>query len=151
VRLTKYLILFLVLSFQTGLTQSDNMFIDSLLFRLESAPSNEKIDVLNDISRAYWQVSLEHSRKYAGEALKIAKDLDDKSGIADAYNRLGNAEYLMANYQEAIEHYKRSLRLRLDIDDKPGILGSYNNLYLVHDILGNRKEALMILLRKPIS
>ena len=141
VRLTKYLILFIALSLQTGLAQSDNKFIDSLLFRLESAPANEKINVLNDISRAYWQVSLDHSLKYAGEALKLAMDLDNKSGIADAYNRLGNAEYLMANYNEAIEHYKISLRLRLDIDDRPGILGSYNNLYLVHDISGNRKEA----------
>lgn len=120
---------------------ADNSTIDSLRQRLEEAHGIYRVAILNDISRAYWNVSLDMSLEYAREALELAEYYDDKKEIADALNRLGNAEYLNTNYDEAIIHYLRSLELRLNVNDSSGILGSYNNLYLAHDVLGNKDLA----------
>jgi signal transduction histidine kinase len=114
---------------------------DSLRQQLKYATASERINILNDLSRAYWSESLDKSISYALEALSGAEYLNDKKGKSDALNRLGNAEYLRHNYSEAIAYYTRSLDTRLSIDDQQGVLASYNNLYLAHNLLGNSKTA----------
>ncbi len=124
--------------------------IDSLRQKLDQALVEEKISILNDISMAYWHISLDHSVEYASEALELAINLNDKKGTADALNRLGNAEYLRTNYHDALDHYNHSLEIRLDIDDQEGILGSYNNLFLVHDQMG-KKDISVHFLQKALE
>jgi len=128
----------------TTVIAADNT-IDSLLNLLRRVPDADKVEIYNDISRAYWPVSLEESTGYAMRALDLAKMLGDQKGMADALNRLGNAEYLRNNYNEALAYYTRSLDIRTIIDDTYGILGSLNNMYLLHNVMGNRDEAVKYL------
>lgn len=116
--------------------------IDTLQKRLEEASSQEKVYILNELSREYWYISLDQSLDYANQALELAIFLDDKQGTADALNRMGNVAYLMSSYQEAHDYYMQSLNLRLEIGDTEGTLGSYNNLYLIYDFWGDREKAL---------
>jgi signal transduction histidine kinase/Tfp pilus assembly protein PilF len=139
--ITRNIVFFLILLIHSAPVRSGNATIDSLRQTLLNLPAIEKIGVLNDISKAYWSVSLDNSIIYATEALILAESLGDKKGMADAINRIGNARYLGTEYDEAIINYTRSLEIRMDISDLKGILGSYNNLYLVNDLLGNKEIA----------
>ena len=116
---------------------AESPLIDSLKLQLKFAPTGEKIDIMNNISRAYWFESPDSSGWYANEALNLAESLNDVKGMADALNRLGNAEYLKNNYSEAISLYTRSLDKRISINDLEGVSGSYYNLYLVYHTIGN--------------
>jgi signal transduction histidine kinase len=132
---------FIILLIHSAQAHSESVNIDSLKQALLNVPAIERIGVLNEISKAYWSVSLDNSILYATEALIIAESLGDKKGMADAINRIGNARYLQTEYDEAIINYRRSLEIRMDISDLEGILGSYNNLYLVNDLVGNKEIA----------
>lgn len=140
-RVKEFAAIILIFLIQAGETGARERTIDSLKSILEKATPIEKISIMNDLSRAYWSVSTDKSTEYAKEALEMARLHNDKAGIAESFNRLGNAEYLKTNYTEALDYYSRSIEIRLEIGDKQGMLGSYNNLYLVHNIMGNHDAA----------
>jgi signal transduction histidine kinase/Tfp pilus assembly protein PilF len=116
--------------------------IDSLLNLLPVSPDMKKIEILNDVSRLHWGISLEKSAEYAAEALQIAEEIKSRKGIADALNRLGNAEYYLSNYEKARNHYIRSLRIREEIEDYEGIIASSNNLAVLFYASGNTDKSL---------
>lgn len=140
-KISKYIVVFFILSIHLVQIHAEQDTVDSLRLILKDARDSEKVNLLNEISRACWSVSLELSLEYAQEALSLAESLKDLKGIADALNRLGNAEYLGVNYQDAHEYYLRSLEIRRTIGDNEGIMGSLNNLYLVNDITGHKETA----------
>lgn len=137
---TRHIAVFLFFIFQALQVYATESMLDSLINKLDEADASDRVDLLNDISREYWSVSLEKSHSYALKALELATGLNDTARIANAMNRLGNAYYLNGNYQEALNHYNKSLEKRLGINDYDGTLGSYNNLYLLHDRLGNKEK-----------
>ncbi len=112
--------------------------IDSLEALLVYVTGDERIDILNEISRAYWNVSLEKSREYADEALSLAIRENNQKGIADALNRIGNVKYLSGDHEESLDYYTRSLEIREEIGDIDGIIASHNNLSMVYSMLGMR-------------
>lgn len=112
--------------------------IDSLEVLLTDLPEHKKTDVLNELSRAYWGISLEESERYAVEALDLARIYGDQKGIADAFNRIGNVKHLSGEIEESLEYYTRSLEIREEIGDFEGILASHNNLSIVYSLLGMR-------------
>lgn len=144
-KFTRHIIALFILFSPGGKILADENIIDSLRQQLSLTADSNKIEILNDLSRAYWSISLDSSLKYAQNALEIAELYNNIKGIANAFNRMGNAEYLMSNYPRALEHYTRSLELRLEIDDPEGLLGSYNNLYLLNNMLGNKDTAIYYL------
>lgn len=139
--ITRYIVLFIILSAHLIPARGETATIDSLRQALLKVPVTERIGILNDLSKAYWSVSLDNSLRYAREAQILSESLGDKKGMADALNRIGNARYLRTEYDEALVYYHRSLDIRMEISDLKGILVSYNNLYLVNDILGNNETA----------
>jgi signal transduction histidine kinase len=139
--LYKYLlVLILVLPGASGLQA--RTVADSLRRLLPQVPYAERVDILNQLSRAYWNESIEKSIEYASQALEIARNTENSKGIADALNRLGNAEYMRGNHPEAIDFYFRSLAVRLEIGDYRGTLGSYYNLYLAYNNSGQPATAI---------
>lgn len=133
-----FLVFFMVL---TSLSAQQNL-IDSLEAHLPHSSDLKKIDILNDISKAYWAISLEKSKEYAKQALDLAEKIRSRKGMADAYNRLGNVEHYIINSENALDYYRRSLDIRLDIEDYKGIISSYNNLAVVYNVLGNNDKTL---------
>jgi signal transduction histidine kinase/Tfp pilus assembly protein PilF len=135
-------LLSLVFFFTITLANAQQHVADSLEARLPHVPDLRKIEILNDISRAYWSVSLEKSREYANEALRLAEKIKSRKGMADAYNRLGNVEYYKTEYNKALEFYLLSTDIRLEIEDYPGIIASYNNLAIIYNVFGDIQETL---------
>lgn len=135
-------LLSLVFFFAITVVSAQQHIADSLEASLPHVPDLKKIEILNDISRAYWSVSLEKSREYANEALKLAEKIKSRKGMADAYNRLANVEYFQIEYKKALELYLLSLEIRLEIEDYPGMIASYNNLAIIQNVLGNVHKSL---------
>ncbi|MEE4197596.1 MAG: tetratricopeptide repeat protein [Bacteroidales bacterium] len=127
--LTCLLLLIQIASF----SQDTRQVIDSLMIELKEADENEQIDILNDISRNYWNYSLDSSLFFANEALDIAHILDDRKGISDAYNRIGNVYYFQGEYEVSREFYQKSVKLKKEINDLKGVLGIYNNLAILYN------------------
>ena len=74
-------LLSLVFFFAITVVSAQQHIADSLEASLPHVPDLKKIEILNDISRAYWSVSLEKSREYANEALKLAEKIKSRKGM----------------------------------------------------------------------
>ncbi|MCK5028555.1 MAG: tetratricopeptide repeat protein [Bacteroidales bacterium] len=108
-------------------SQNERKVIDSLLNVLENTEEKQKIDILNELSLKYWNFSLDSSLYFANEALNIAHIVQDKKGISDAYNRIGNVYSFQNENELALEFYQKCLDIRLELEDSKGISNVYNN------------------------
>ena len=117
----------LIISFISN-AQDQRKTIDSLFLQLEKADDQNKIEILNNISRSYWNISLDSSLYFANEALNLGHIHEDKNGIADSYNRIGNVYSFQGESELALEYYNKCLKLRLDINDSQGITNIYHNI-----------------------
>jgi pentatricopeptide repeat protein len=141
----KYIITFIVLcviSQGTIKSQNDRHIIDSLILKLKTVPEIEKITILNDLSKLYWNYSLDSSFYYANEALSLAHIVQDKKGLSDSYNRIANVYYFQGLYDKSMEFYQKSLTARKQTDDYVGIASIYNNMAVLYSNQGEFEKAL---------
>jgi signal transduction histidine kinase len=136
----RLLFYFFLVSF--GVLQAQQRVADSLEALIPLSSDLRKIELLNEISKAYWRVSLEKSKNYAQQALVLAEKIRSRKGIADSYNRLGNVEYYSFNYDKSLEYFDITLRIRSEIEDYEGLINSHNNIAVVNSVLGNITLAL---------
>ncbi len=127
------LTIFLFVLFQsTVVAQDDRRIIDSLVHELRNVTENEKIAILNELSKLYWNYSLDSSFYYANEALSLAHIVQDKKGLSDSYNRIANVYYFQGKHEKALEFYEKSLVIRKQTDDINGIASIYNNMAILY-------------------
>jgi len=139
----KWIILptFLVL-LQSGSSFAQSAIIDSLNMNLTHANDTEKIDILIELSSQIQNVSYQRSIDYVTEAKKIAVNLGDQKGIADAINRLGVIYTIDEKYQEAKDCFLEAMKIREIINYPEGLASSYHNLGLVYYHLSKYDESL---------
>jgi len=65
------------------------------------------------------QGNYKNSIEYYVRVLKIREELNEKLGIADAYNNIGALYEKQEAYEEAVKNYQKALVLYVAIDDKP--------------------------------
>jgi len=82
--------------------------------------------------------ALDHYRR----SLKLARQLNDKAGIARTYNNIAIIYMEQGNYPQALDHYRRSLKLKRQLNDKAGIARIYNNIAIIYYEQGNYPKAL---------
>jgi CHAT domain-containing protein/Tfp pilus assembly protein PilF len=78
----------------------------------------------------------------AKESVAIHERLHDDVGLAEAWNRAGNAEWWLNNLQSALDAFHRALALSTDAQDRLGQARAWNNLANVHKNLGELETAL---------
>ncbi|MFC2096135.1 tetratricopeptide repeat protein [Bacteroidota bacterium] len=126
-----------------GFTQNERHAIDSLLNELERADEKAKIGILNNLSRNYWNYSLDSSLYFANEALNLAHIVQDKAGLGDAYNRIGNVYSFQNEKELALEFYQKCLDIRLEIDDSQGLTNIYHNIAYEYRSQNNSLQAII--------
>lgn len=137
----RYLLLlgFLVLSLR-AYTQTDK--ITAVKSQLEaSSDSKEQVRLLCELSRLHFNTSISSSLAYANEAIQLAEQVKDESGLALAYNTTGIAYDKAGDYNNAAEYYYKSLRLREALKDSTGLSASYNNVGSIYNIQGDFEKA----------
>jgi len=141
----RYILAFLivlVLSQNSIVAQNNRQIIDSLVLELKIVPENEKIEILNELSKLYWNYSLDSSFYYANEALSIAHIIQDKVGLSNSYNRIANVYFFQGQYEKAMEFYQKSLTARKETNDQVGIANVYNNMAMLYSNQGEHEKAL---------
>ncbi|MFP4047286.1 MAG: tetratricopeptide repeat protein [Bacteroidales bacterium] len=114
---------------------------DSLQKELEDVQGKTRIEILNELSKAYWNISLDSGLIYAQEAREQAEELNDKGSLSDALNRIGNVYYLMGDYEKALEKYHECLGLRKMLNDGERLKQIYNNLGVFYSSKGDYRMA----------
>lgn len=79
--------------------------------------------------------------KYS-QALKISKELGNKSTIAATLHQLGRIDQDQGNYEEAVKKYNESLKIKEELGDKSGIAITLHQLGRVGEDNGKYIEAL---------
>jgi hypothetical protein len=102
--------------------------IDSIKALLAAAKERMRIDLLNEISYAYYNTQMDSSRAYATLALKDAQILKYSTGIATALVYLSQAALISHDNKTAKEY---ALRTR----DEAQKTNEYRSLYIAYEML----------------
>lgn len=117
--------------------------IDSLKLELENATSTiNKIDLLNELSAEFNRTDLVRTKEYAQQALELAKSIDYKKGIADAYRSISSVETSFGNDLKAIEISEKALKLAEELKDDVLISTLTNDLGILYIYLNKYDLAL---------
>jgi signal transduction histidine kinase len=134
------LLLFTAVCFSLSAQDSN---VDSLLNVINTTKVDTlKLNALLDLSIAFQESNFEKSVAYGKDALIWAEKINNKKGIAQAYNSIANANSVQSNFSECIAYHQKALIIRTEIGDSYGIAASNNNLGNAYSDLGNFDKAL---------
>ncbi len=108
--------------------------IDSLLAELPKAKGDtNEVNLLKDLSYAYYTINPDKGIEYGEQGLKLAKDIDWKKYEADFYNRLAINNTVKSNYLKALEYFSKALKIYEELGKKKEravILGNMGVVYM---------------------
>lgn len=87
------------------------------------------------------------SKKFLEKALALRLLLQDETGLAEVYHKLGNTALYTGNYTDAIDQYNHAIELRQKLNDENGLADVYTNLGIVLGYQGNYTHSLKYHLR----
>jgi signal transduction histidine kinase len=102
----------------------------------------EKVEILNQLSRAHLNLSPHKALDYGKQALELTIKLKSKKDTADSTDNIGRIYYYLDDYDKSIEYFINSLKIREKIGNKKGICQSYNNIGVVYLNIPNYDKAL---------
>ncbi len=98
----KYLIILFIFFIYSNLLFSQTK-IDSLESQLEKATGIEKVDILNELGKAYWNESPQKAVEYGNQALELSQKLDYIKGEAQALKNIGIGYYYFIKMEKLLE------------------------------------------------
>ncbi len=101
-----------------------------------------KVNILFELSKAYWYNNFEKSIEYANQSLQLAEQISYKRGIIHAYYTMGVINYIKGNYVQGLIQSKKSLTLAEELKDQQGIADAYINIGNITMAQGSYPEAL---------
>jgi tetratricopeptide (TPR) repeat protein len=116
--------------------------IDSLKQALTTAKGDLMVKTLNELFRAYQESDPVIAVGYAREALALASEIEDKKGMAAAYNNLGISYRMQGALDRSLEYYLRSLRLYSELQNKEGIGTTKNNIATIYSLKKDYGQAM---------
>ena len=136
----------LVLLFFTTLnfiSYSQSRKLDSLLVVVKKVQDTQQVNVLNEISQQYQDISdYDRAINYAIQAQQYAKEIDFKNGIANSYNNIAYTYYCTGRYDKALEFFSRNVKIEKENGDQNGLSSSYNGLGAIYMSQGDFITAL---------
>ncbi len=135
----KLLLLVAILSFSTLTFSQSNT--DSLLNALTTSTGAAKVKNLNELFRAYLNSDPVKAAEYAQLALDLAVEIDDKRGMAAAYNNLGISYRNYGALDNALEYYLKSQEAYEAIQNKQGTAVIKNNIGNLYSSMGDFTKA----------
>jgi tetratricopeptide (TPR) repeat protein len=115
---------------------------DSLKRRAETMNGHEKLKALLAVTKIYMTRSPDSCMKYGAMAVKVAKELHDKTGEALADKRMGYSWYLKGDYPESIRYYERAFGIYMGNRDFPGAAEISNLCGDSYNQTGNYRKAM---------
>ena len=137
----KYLIILFIFLICTNLLISQ-IKIDSLKTQLEKASGEQKVEILNKLAKAYWDLAPNQSLEYSNQALKLSEKLKYNKGKALSLLNIGIGYTDLSNYDTALEYLLKSLKILKELGEDKYIASSLNNIGAVYYYLGNYSKTL---------
>ncbi|MBU0488709.1 MAG: tetratricopeptide repeat protein [Bacteroidetes bacterium] len=120
-----------------------NRKLDSLKAELQiSVEDTNRVNLLNEIFKAYYSSEPLTAVEYEKEALKLSRKLKFQNGESKALNNIGVVYYFLGNYKDALNYYEQSLAFDFRNHDKPGLAKSLGNIGSAYFKLGDYEKAL---------
>lgn len=88
----------------------------------------ERIDILNGLSRAYSEISLTSAEQFANDALRLSQPIGYQKGIATAHNNLGVYTAIQGQYTVSMDYFVKALAIREQLKDVIGVSRTLNNI-----------------------
>lgn len=127
-----FFLYFILLLPSASLSQDNPNNIDSLKQALYKETGKEQVNLLNNISRAYWNINFDSSLVYAKKALAYSNKIRFDEGISNAYNRIGNVWYFREKHDSALHYYQKALTLRKELKKPASVASIYNNIAILY-------------------
>ena len=121
---------------------SSSLHIDSLENLLKPLDGAEKLAVLIELSTSIQATSLEKSRNYAQEALKLSITLNDKKASAQALTQLSYVYLFLERMDSALVNARKALKLYEELGDTDGIVDINNRYAYLYLKLGSYDKAM---------
>lgn len=131
------LLLFSVLSSIVALAQTD-----SLERSLATAKGDQRVKALNELFRSNFNSEPVKAIGFARQALTLATEIDDRKGMAAAYNNLGVAYKSQGALDKSLEYYLRALSIYDNIKNKDGIATTKSNIGTIYSIKKDYGQAM---------
>ena len=117
---------------------------DSLLLSLQETTNDSgKVNTLNLLTQRFILMGeYDQALEYGEQALKLSSEMDNKVGMGDALNHIGNIHNSRSEYSLALNSYFKSLYIRKLAKDQKGVAGTLNNIGNVYLLQSNYPNAL---------
>ncbi len=118
--------------------------IDSLKTEISNSKTDtSKVFLLNKLSTVFLDIAdYDRSIEISNSAAELAKKINYKKGLSDAYSNLGILYDYRSDYIRSIDYHTRCLNLNKELGDQNAIAATYGNLAIVYEYLGKLPEAL---------
>ena len=97
--------------------------------------------LLTDYSENLKAEEYEKAIEHLGKALKIDKEIGDRSQEATCYGKIGAAYQSASKYEKAREHFEKSVMIQREVGGRKGEAMSYLNLGTVYKSVGKYYKA----------
>lgn len=136
-RLTILISIFLSFAFVNLHAQNQIQKAEELLPKAEG---EQRIVLLQELSKLYLDVNIDKSIDYLKEVVVLSSDTP--ANHATALYDLGNLYRRVNNFRRALDCHSQALEIRKTISDQLAVSASYNNIGEIHKILNKLQEAL---------
>jgi len=127
-----------------GQGYSDEEKVDSLVRELISLEkSQEKVDILIEISTIYLNYDSEKSEEYAKRAFEMSDELNYEMGTLKAAKKLSHVEvYYNLNYYLGLDYLATALKIAEKRRDQPELMEIYRHYGFVKSLMQSYSEAI---------
>lgn len=115
-----------------GQTTAQSRTTDSLAALLQNAKDTTRVNLLNQLSSAYWYIDPLQTISYASQAIDLGKKLGFKKGITTAYNNTGVGYYQQNKYEEALDWYNKAITMHKESGNFRGEGHVLSNMGLIY-------------------
>ena len=110
-------------------------------------PDTTKVNVLNALSKAYFNDNPDSSISIAISSKKIAEEIHFNAGLALALKNMGIGYYLKGKYVDAIKIWDKAIEQYTTNSDKKGIANIYSNQGAIYFAQGDDAKSLELHLK----
>lgn len=116
--------------------------VDSLKAALKVAPQADEASIIYQLAKKYLRISGDTSKRYAEQAITLAKKQGNDTLLAYCYSILGAREKYIGNFETALTYHLKALDIRIKLNDTAGLAITYNDIGIVYKNMKRWHEAL---------
>jgi len=143
-----HFIILITLFFLCFKTDAQSNESDSLTKLLSTnLPDTARVDVLNALSKSYFNTSPDTSVTIAMSSKQLAEKINYKAGLALALKNMGIGYYLPGKYIDAVKTWQQALEVYNLIGDKTGVANMLSNQGAIYFNQGDDAKSLELHLK----